>query len=153
AVDDLHVSFRTQLQEALEPRARMLRSLSLVAVGQEQDEAAHPLPFRFARGDELVDDDLRAVREVAELRLPQDEAARIAARQTVFESDDADLGERAVDDLELGLDRVEVRERNVASPGLAVVQLGVALAERSADGVLPRQPHRDALDQQAAERE
>ena len=29
--------------------------------------------FIFARGDELVDDDLRAIGEIAELRFPQDQ--------------------------------------------------------------------------------
>jgi hypothetical protein len=42
-----------------------------VAVRQQQHEAAHALPLLLAGGDELVDDDLRAVGEIAELRFPQ----------------------------------------------------------------------------------
>ena len=58
---------------------RVLRALAFVAVRQEQREAAEPAPLRLARGDELVDHDLRAVGEVAELRFP-DRPARRARR-------------------------------------------------------------------------
>ena len=48
----------------------MLRPLALVAVRQQADETGHAQPFALAGGDELVEHDLRAVGEVAELRLP-----------------------------------------------------------------------------------
>ena len=50
--------------------------------------------------DELVDDDLRAVHEVAELRLPQHERLRRGHRVAVLEADARVLGERRVVDLE-----------------------------------------------------
>ena len=49
----------------------MLRPLALVAVRQQHHEAGHAQPFALARGDELVDHDLRAVGEIAELRFPE----------------------------------------------------------------------------------
>ncbi len=51
----------------------MLRALAFVAVRQQQRDAGQQAPLGFAGGDELVDDDLRAVGEVAELRFPQHE--------------------------------------------------------------------------------
>ena len=65
------LSQRAQLQEALEARGGMLRALAFVAVRQEQRQAAQAVPLRFAGADELVDDDLRAVGEIAELALPR----------------------------------------------------------------------------------
>src|SRR5213594_709725 len=66
-VADLHVVLGAELEEPLQPRARVLRPLPLVAVRQEQHDAARPLPLRLGAGDELVDDDLRDVGEVTEL--------------------------------------------------------------------------------------
>ena len=65
-----------ELEEPLEPRARVLRALSLVAVRQQQHDARVLPPLRAVGGDELVDDRLRDVHEVAELRLPQHERRR-----------------------------------------------------------------------------
>ena len=67
----LHVVLGAELQEALEARRGMLRPLPFVAVRQEQREPADAAPLGLARADELVDDHLRAVREVAELALPR----------------------------------------------------------------------------------
>src|ERR1700674_505780 len=67
---NLHVIFGGELQEALEARAGMLRPLALVAVRQKHDEAGRQVPLVFTGADELVDDDLGAVGEIAELRFP-----------------------------------------------------------------------------------
>ena len=72
----LHVVLGAQLQETLEARRGMLRPLPFVAVRQKQRESAEPAPLRFARTDELVDDDLRAVGEIAELAFPDRRASR-----------------------------------------------------------------------------
>ena len=55
-------------------RARVLGALAFEAVGEQQREAALA-PLVVGRDDELVDDDLRAVGEVAELGLPADTSA------------------------------------------------------------------------------
>ena len=73
---DLHVVAGGEVQVALDARAGVLGSLAFVAVRQQQDEAGEQAPLGFAGGDELVDDDLRAVGEVAELGLPEDERFR-----------------------------------------------------------------------------
>jgi len=77
AVGDLHVVFGGHLQETLETRRGMFRSLALIAVRQQADEAGHSQPLAFARRDELVEQHLRAVGEVAELRFPHRQRIRL----------------------------------------------------------------------------
>ena len=60
---------------------RVLGALALVAVGQQQDEPGGLVPLVLGGDDELVDDDLGAVHEVAELRLPHDERVRVASTE------------------------------------------------------------------------
>jgi hypothetical protein len=81
----------------------VLGALALVAVRQEQGEAAGALPLRLTGGDELVDDDLGAVGEVAELRLPDAEHVGVVERVAVVEAEHGGLGEQRVVDAELGL--------------------------------------------------
>ena len=91
---DLHVVFSAKLQESLEPRGRVLRSLPFVAVRQEKRHAAETPPLRIARTDELVDHDLRAVREVAELAFPDNERRRVRCRVAVLEAEYRLLGQQ-----------------------------------------------------------
>ena len=99
AVGDLHVVFGAKLQEALEPRRGVLRPLAFIAMRQQADEARHAQPLALARRDELVDDDLRAVGEIAELRFPQGQRLRLGQRIAVFEAEHRLFREHRVDDL------------------------------------------------------
>ena len=110
----LHVVLGAELQEALEARGGMLRALAFVTVRQEQREPAQAAPLRFARADELVDDDLRAVHEVAELAFPDDERGRVGGRISVFEAEHGFFGKHRVGDLERRLALGDVLQRDVA---------------------------------------
>ncbi len=88
-VADLDVVLGGELQEPLDARARVLGPLPLEAVRQEQDEARQARPLVLGRDDELVDDDLRRVREVAELRLPDDELVGAVEGVAVLEAEHA----------------------------------------------------------------
>ena len=83
---DLDIVARGELQVALDAGAGVLGALAFVAVRQQQGEAAEQAPFVFGGGDELIDDDLRAVGEVAELRFPEDEGFRVVAAVAVLEA-------------------------------------------------------------------
>ena len=61
-------------------------SLAFVAVGQQQHKAGGKAPFVFAGAEELVDDDLRAVHKIAELRFPEDQSFGIIAGKAIFEA-------------------------------------------------------------------
>src|SRR5262245_33443007 len=115
-VADLHVLLGGQLEEALEPRARVLRALSLVAVGQQENEPAHALPLRLRARDELIDHDLGAVHEVTELGLPDRELMGIGEAHAELEAEDGVLREHAVQDHEARLSLPDVIERDV--PGV-----------------------------------
>ena len=79
----------------------MIRTLALVAVRQQQHDVGELAPLRFTGGDELVDDGLRAVDEVAELSFPEHERIGVAHGVAVLEADGRELAERGVVDHEL----------------------------------------------------
>src|SRR3984885_8347160 len=81
---DLGVVFGGELDEALDAGARVFRSLAFVTVGQQEDNAGEQVPLGFARADELVDDGLGDVDEIAELGFPQDKRFGIVAGVAVF---------------------------------------------------------------------
>ena len=145
AVGDLHVVFGAHLQEALEPRRGMLRPLPFVAVRQQADEARHAQPFALARRDELVEHDLRAVGEVAELRFPQRQRVRLGGRIAVLEAEHGLFRQHRIEHFEARLLGAEMVERRVALLGLLIEQHRMALRERAALAVLAGQAHRDGL--------
>src|SRR5437588_3094000 len=100
AVSDADVLLGSALEEPFEPRARMLGAIAFVAVRKQERQPRELAPLGEAGGDELVDDDLGAVDEVAELRLPADERLRSRDRIAVLEADRRVLRERRVVDLE-----------------------------------------------------
>ena len=109
--------------------------------------------FEEAGDEELVDHDLRAVDEVAVLRLPEDERVRRCNGIAVLEAEARVLGERRVVDLERRAGVGQRLDRRMRLPGALVVQNGMAVREGAALGVLAGEPDRNPLDQQARERE
>src|SRR5947207_3137154 len=99
----------------------MLRPVPLVAVRQEKGQPRALTPLREARDEELVDEDLGAVHEVAELRLPEHERVRHRRRIAVLEADSRELRERRVADLEGRLRLVQMLDRSVALARVRVV--------------------------------
>ena len=65
----------------------MLWPHALVPVWQQQHQAAHPLPLGFATREKLVNDHLRAVDEIAELGLPQDQATWVCRADSVLKAE------------------------------------------------------------------
>src|SRR2546426_8064118 len=120
---------------------------------QEQREARRLPPLCEPGDDELVDDHLAAVREVAVLRLPQHQRLGRRGGIAVLESETGELGERAVVQVERRAGAGEVLNRRVALPGHRVVQLQMPLAERATHRVLAGEPDRGTLAEQRGERE
>jgi hypothetical protein len=75
-VREADVALGAELDEPLDARARMLRSGALVAMREQQRQARRLTPLGLAGGDELINDHLGGVDEVAELRLPEDQRFR-----------------------------------------------------------------------------
>jgi hypothetical protein len=78
------------------------------------DEARHAQPLALARRDELVEHHLRAVGEVAELRLPQRQRVRLGQRVAVLEAEHRLFRQHRVDDLVARLALLQMVERRVA---------------------------------------
>src|SRR5436305_9534473 len=100
-------------------------------MGEQQRQARGLAPLGESRDDELVDDHLRAVDEVPELRLPEHEGARAVDRVAVLEAERGELGERRVVDLERGMRVGEVLDRRVGLAVARVVEYEVAVRERA----------------------
>ena len=118
----------------------MLRALAFIAMGQKQDQARHAQPFPLAAGQELVDHNLRTVREITELCLPDHKRIRLGETVAIFEPQHRLLGEHRIDDLKAGLLVRDVVQRGI----LLLVQLigehRMALREGSAFHVLAGKP-------------
>ena len=123
----------------------VLRARALVAVREQQRQARRLAPLRQRRDDELVDDDLGRVDEVAELRLPEHERLRRLHRVAVLEAEAGDLRQRRVVQLHRRERARQALDRRDPLAGLGVVQDEVALGERAALGVLAGQADRRAL--------
>src|SRR5579872_6278812 len=100
AVGDSNIAVAGQLQKTLEAGAGVFGARAFVAVRQKKREARRLAPLREARRDELIDDDLRAVREIAELSFPQDQSVGRRCAIAVLEAEARVLGKRAIVDLE-----------------------------------------------------
>src|SRR5579885_1762485 len=70
-IDHTTVVLRGERQVALQACAGMFRSLALISMWQQQNQRGFLQPLRPARGDKLIDNDLRDVGEVAKLSLPE----------------------------------------------------------------------------------
>src|SRR5437762_2048408 len=116
----------------------MFRALAFVAVRQEQNNSAGPLPFRFRRDNELIDDDLGAIGEIAKLRFPKAKHVRVIERVTVIEAEHRGFGEQAVVNANACLLLGKMHERNVRLAGFGVVKNGMSRAEGPARTVLTR---------------
>ena len=147
-VADLHVVFRAQLQITLETRRGMLGALAVVAMGQQHHEAAIASPLFLAGGDELIDDDLRAVGEIAELRFPDHQRIGLSAGVAEFIAEHRFFRERRVDDQESGLIGAQVLQRQTGLAGLLIVDHRVTMEEGATRAILPRDAHRATLAQQ-----
>src|SRR6516162_2825580 len=142
---DLHVVAGAELEVALDAGAGVLGPLAFVSMGEKHDEAGEQLPLVFAGDDELIDDDLCAVGEVAELRLPHYQSLREIARETVFEAEDGGFGELGVVDLDAGLSGREVAKGHVLFLVDDVNENRVALVEGTAAAVLAAKADGNAL--------
>ena len=149
----MHVVACRELQETLDARAGMFRTLSFVAVGQQHHDPGEQVPLVLARRNKLVDDDLRAVCEIAELRFPEHQRFGIVAAETIFKTEHGRFGKRRVVDLAPCRRLRHMLERDVLFLGFNIDQRRVPLIECAAPAVLPCEPHRDTLGEQRTKRQ
>ena len=75
-----------ELQPTLHSTRGMLRSLTVVTMGQVHNQTRSLEPLGFTSGDELVDDTLGVVREITKLCLPHHKCIRRSQRVSIFET-------------------------------------------------------------------
>src|SRR5690606_10256274 len=105
----------------------------------------------FAGRNELVEQDLRAIGEIAKLRLPQRQSPRIGKAVTILEAEHRFFRQHGIDDLIACLRGREDVQRNVAPLVALIVKHRMALAEGAALRILARKPDRVALEQDRPE--
>lgn len=148
---DLDVVARGELEKPFDARAGMFGALALVSMGKKHHHSGQQTPLIFARGDELIDDDLRAIGEITELRFPEHESLREIAAEAVFEAENGGLGKGRIIDFEPALIGRHVFERDVFFFSFGVDESGVALVERAAAAILPGEAHGHSLQKEGAE--
>ncbi len=153
AVRHADVALGAEGEIALEARAGVLRATAFVSVRQQHREPRGVAPFGEPRHDELIDDHLGAVCEVAVLRFPQDQRGMRGRGIAVLEPEARGFGEWAVVQLERCARARQVLDRRPAGVVVRVMQDEVALTEGAALDVLPREPDRRTLEQQRSERQ
>ncbi|KAH3659666.1 hypothetical protein OGATHE_005711 [Ogataea polymorpha] len=128
----------TKLQVSLESSRRMLRSLSIVTVGQREDNTGSLFPLGLTSSNELVNNDLCSVGKITELSLPNNKCVWRSQGVSVFESHHTVLRKRRVADHKVSLVFVEVFQWNVGLLVLLVVQNSVSLRESTSFHILSR---------------
>src|ERR1700739_112441 len=126
----------------------MFRPLAFITVRKQHDQAGEQAPLVFAGHNKLVDDDLRAVSEIAKLRFPQSQAIRIVAAESVLKAQYGGFREDRVVSLKPRLAWPDIAERHVFFFSFRINQTRVAMVERSTACVLPGKPHWNTLNQQ-----
>ena len=110
----------------------MFRPLPFIAMRQQHDQARHAQPLGLARGDELINDYLRAIGEVTKLTFPQHHRLRIGQRIAVIKTKHAKFREQRIEGFKLRLTIADVIERRVFSLACLINQHSMAMAEGAA---------------------
>ena len=126
----------------------MLRTLALVTVGQQHRQAAQPAPFALSGGDELIDDDLGIVGEIAELGLPDYHHPGRRTGIAIFEAQHAFLRQQRVVDAERGGRLRQMFQRSPEFAGHLIMKRGMPMEECTAPDILATESDRITLLQQ-----
>lgn len=141
----------SEQQVSLNSSGRMLGTLSIVSVGQRQNQAGSLRPLGLGGGNELINDDLGSVGEVTKLSLPDDKGLRRSQGVTVLKAHDTVLGKMGVGDGEVGLILGQVVQRNICGLVNLVVDNSVSLREGTSLDILTGKSDVVALLKQSTE--
>src|SRR6476469_10287811 len=97
-ITNLKIVLGAELQETLKPRAGVFGALAFVAVRQKQGQARRLPPLVFRGGNVLINNGLRSVYKIAELRFPHYQGIARHDRIAIFETEHAFLGKRTIKD-------------------------------------------------------
>src|SRR5579872_5343644 len=150
-INHLDVLLRREREKAFETRTGMFGAAPFKTVRQQEDQARQPTPLVFRADNELIDNDLRGVDEVAILRLPENQAFGRIQAVTIIETKNTSFGQRAVEDIDRRLVRREMLQWHVRMTILVIIKDGMPLAEGASRAVLTAQPDRTSFRGKAGE--
>src|SRR5690606_11700051 len=132
-------------------------ALTFVAMGKHEGQTALAAPLGFARRNELVDDNLCAIDEIAELGFPDGKRVGFCCSVTIFKRQDRLFGQYRVDNGKRRLLFGHILQGNIGTvvPAvtLLVVQYGMSVRKGAATGVLPGNAHGIARRHKSCERQ
>src|SRR3979490_1786056 len=131
----------------------MLGTLALVPMRKEQGQSREAPPLGLAGTDELVDDDLCPIAEIAELAFPNRQAMRFGRGESVFESHDRFLRQHRARHGERRLAGGEMLQRDVPNARGLVMQHRIPVEVCTAPAVLAGEAYRIPLLEEARIRE
>ncbi len=131
----------------------MFWARTFVPVRQHQGEASCLPPLRHATGNELVNDDLGAVGEVAELGLPKHQGLWSLLRVAVLEGEGCSFRQWRVVDFDRSLRLGQVSDWCEVGARLRIVKDHVAVAECAALSILAGKTDWGSFVKEAAEGE
>src|SRR5690554_387138 len=152
-IDDLHVVFGTELKPSFESRTRVFWTLPLEAMRQKEHEPAEAMPFILGRADELINDHLRRIGEIAKLRFPHHKCIGAIERVAVLEAEHAGFGKGAIVNLERSLVGRKMAEPRMPATRLRIEDDGVAMAEGASADVLSCEANTNSFSEEGADRE
>src|SRR5947209_3975053 len=129
----------------------MLGALAFVAVGQKKHQPAWLVPLRFRGDQKLVDNDLRTIREVAELCFPENQGQRIGDTVAELKAHGGVLTQQTINELKPRLVRTEVLQRDIAFTRLVIRELEMPLSEGPARYIFAGQADRSAFEHETSE--
>jgi hypothetical protein len=122
----------------------MLRSLAVIPMGKQHHKPILYIPFSLPRRDELIDDNLCAIREVTELCLPKGQCIWMSLGVSKLISKDGEFREMRVGSYESSSSTLDQFFRNdlinwvVVTIGILIKHMSMSMTECSSFNILPR---------------
>ncbi len=145
-IDNVHITAGGQAEKPFNPRAGVLRPLSLKTMREIKHQSVHCTPFLFCTGNVLVDNHLGHICKVAKLRLPYGESIGCRHGVSIFKAKHSIFVQWRVMDVKGCLVRcVNIFQGEVDLGGVFHYNSGVPVGEGSPYGVLSAEPYRVVL--------
>ena len=128
-IGDAHVDLSRHLQKAFETTGRVIRALSLIAVGQEQHQRWRLIPLGKAGEDKLIDDRLGDVDKIAILGLPEYQPFRALNVIAIFKADSGGFAQGAVVNFKGGFGLGQVVQGCIGRAAFGIRENGMAMTK------------------------
>lgn len=80
-----------KLEESLNSTGTVLRTLTIITVGEQEDETLFNVPLSFSRGDHGIDNNLGTIGKITELGFPDGEGVGVGLGVSILVTEDSVL--------------------------------------------------------------